>query len=598
MTIDQRSRIRETRSNGEVLFLPHPGGRPEGRLRLPSRSLMLKIHRWTSLAALVWILIISITGTVLVFGPQIEAWSRPELYRASPGDKGPQAAVDAALAHFDQQNADGAVDNISLPVDNRGVYVLEMSVTARPTAEELASGARGQERLPHSWLVFVDPGTGQVNGAKRQASGFMYWCKRGHYVLWQDAGFLGIDGDDLAGLVALAMLTISLIGIYIWWFPRVKHWFRNLRIRGRQGFFLFNLDLHRTLGMAVVLPLTVISFTGAAFSFPDMKLVWERLTPAKHDYVQNEPEEDLTSEEIADAEVLTTDGVLQLLKERFPTLTIESLDPPTESDGVWGAWLTKGFSPHQRDHGGGNMYVNIDRYSHEIVYQGTPEAGNVWDQIWEDWSLPVHGGDFLGNASRWAWVAVGLSPVVLSGTGVVVWWQRRRRRQSLAAALPARGGRAGNGADRVVDLTGHYSYPEHAECVDRLTRLFVTRVGGQARVRVRGPIRLDDVCEPAPDLTVVRPGEYRGTHPGPADVLLVVEVSDSTSEDRGIGLLVYALAGVPEVWIVDPAAETVEVYAGPNASGWATATRHGPGATLTPVALDAGTFGVTELLGG
>jgi uncharacterized iron-regulated membrane protein/Uma2 family endonuclease len=576
---------------------------PDRRIPLPSRSLLLKIHRWLSLGGLIWILIISLTGAVLVFAPQITARSRPELFKATPGDKGPQAMVDTSLARFPDEDA--AVDHISFPIDNRGVYVLHMTVSQRATAEQLATGAK-IERRPRSWLVYLDPGTGEINGARPEASGFIYWCKRGHYILWQDKGLLGFAGDDLAGLVALTMLALTLTGFYIWYFPKVKHWFRNLRVRTKKGFFLFNLDLHRTLGLAVLLPLTVISFTGAAFSYPDMKLLWERTTPAQHDYVQHEPEEAPFSEEPEEpGPVLTTDGARQLLLEKYPSYRLNSLEPPIESDDVWGAYLTRGYSPRQRDNTSGNMYVAIDRFKSEVIYEGTPEQGNVWDQLWEDWSLPLHGGDFLGNASRSVWLLVGLSPVVLSGTGVFVWWQRRKRRQSRPARPAATPSAAGRRTDRdqgrqnggvVIDLTAQSGRPQHADHVDRLTGLFVTRAGEQARVRVRGPVRLDDACQPEPDIALVRPGQYADGHPGAADTLLLVEVSDATG-DREIKLLLYALAGVPEVWIVDPATETVEVFAGPRPSGWATTSGHHPGDTLRPVAVDRAAFTVAELLG-
>jgi uncharacterized iron-regulated membrane protein len=585
---------------------PTPPERRDRRIPLPSRSLMLKIHRWLSLGGLVWILIISLTGSVLVFGPQITARSRPELFEATPGDKGPQAMVDAALARFPDE--DVAIDHVSFPIDNRGVYVLHVTVSQRATPEQLATGAK-IERNPRSWLTYHDPGTAAVNGARPEGSGFIYWCKRGHYLLWQDNGFLWISGDDLAGLVALTMLFITLIGFYIWYFPKTKHWFRNLRVRSRKGFFLFNLDLHRTLGLAVLLPLTVISFTGAAFSFPDMKLLWERLTPAQHDYLQHEPEEAPASEEPGEDDeappVLTTDGAWQLLKERYPDYRLNSLEPPIETTDVWGAYLDKGYSPRQRDNTSGNMYVAIDRFSHEVVYEGTPEAGNVWDQAWEDWSLPLHGGDFLGNASRWVWLFVGLSPVVLSGTGVVVWWQRRKRRQSRPSGPsgPPSGRRRSPGPEParrnggvVIDLTSHDRRPRQADHVDRLTELFVTRVGEQARVRVRGPVRLDDACQPEPDIALVRARQYGDGHPGVSDTLLLVEVSDVTG-DREVQLLLYALAGVPEVWIVDPAADMVEVFAGPRPSGWTTTARHRPGETLRPIGADHAAFTVTELLG-
>jgi uncharacterized iron-regulated membrane protein len=601
-----KTEARPTDLDGDVVDIDGHPAAPKERVRLrdrsiplvPSRSLMLKVHRWLSLGALVWILIISLTGVVLVFAPQIRAKTDPHLFKATPGDKGPQAMVDAALAHF--PNDDTAIDDISFPVDNRGVYVLDVTVTSRATAEQLATGAK-LDLKSRLWIVYLDPGTGQINGARRESEGFIYWCKRGHYILWQDKGFLGIDGDDFAGLVALSMVIISVLGFYIWYFPKVKHWFRNLRIRTRRGFFLFNLDLHRTLGLIVLLPLTVISFTGATFSFPDMKLLWERLTPAKLDYVQNEPAEPPESvepDEGKEIDILTTDEARQFIAERYPNYRLNSLEPPLDSGDVWGAWLTKGYSPRQRDNDSGNMYVAIDRFRHEVVYEGTPEKGNVWDQVWEDWGYPLHSGDFGGNPSRWAWVFVGLSPVILSGTGVVVWWKRRKRRQSRPARVattttaPVR-----HNGGVTIDLTADERAARHADHVDRLAELFVTRAGPQARVRVRGPVRLDAACQPEPDIALVRPGEYSEGHPGASDTLLVVEVSDETG-DREIQLLLYALAGVPEVWIVDVAAGMVEVFAAPRPSGWATIARHHPGDTLRPAGADRAAFGVAELLGG
>jgi uncharacterized iron-regulated membrane protein/Uma2 family endonuclease len=605
---------RPTDLDGDVVDIDGRAASPRrpdwrDRFRLPSRSFMLKIHRWLSLGALVWILIISLTGMVLVFAPQITARSRPELFKATPGEmKNPQEMVDAALAHFPDD--DVAIDDISFPVDNRGVYVLDLRVSPRPTPEQLASGEKLNLKT-RLWIVYIDPATGQINGTRKESEGFIYWCKRGHYILWQDNGFLGIAGDDLAGLVALSMLVITLIGFYIWYFPKTKHWFRNLRIRSRQGFFLFNLDLHRTLGLVVLVPLTVISFTGATFSFPDMKLLWERLTPAQLDYTQNEPLEPPESQEPdegKDFTVLTTDGAWQLIKERYPNYRLNSLEPPVDSGDVWGAWLSRGYSPRQRDNDSGNMYVAIDRFRHEVLYEGTPEKGNVWDQLWEDWGYPLHAGDFLGNTSRWAWMFVGFSPVVLSGTGVVVWWKRRRRRKArptAASSTAATGLRRPKAAakpparannDAVIDLTGHDRIPRHADHVDRLTELFVIRAGAQARVRVRGPVRLDAACQPEPDITLVRPGRYDDGHPEAADTLLVVEVSDATG-DRETELLLYALAGVPEVWVVDVAAGMVEVFAGPRPSGWTTIARHHPGETLRPARADRAVFDVAELLG-
>ena len=76
----------------------------------------------------------------------------------------------------------------------------------------------------------------------------------------------------------------------------------------------------------------------------------------------------------------------------------------------------------------------------------------------------------------------------------------------------------------------------HAACVDCLTRFFVSACGDGAIVRVQNPVRLSTDSEPEPDLAILRPraDDYARAHPGPADVLLVIEVADSSLEyDRG-----------------------------------------------------------------
>jgi Uma2 family endonuclease len=97
----------------------------------------------------------------------------------------------------------------------------------------------------------------------------------------------------------------------------------------------------------------------------------------------------------------------------------------------------------------------------------------------------------------------------------------------------------------------------HFSCVNRLNRLLVMHVGDDAIVSVQNPVRLNEYNEPQPDLTVIRPRDYLESLPKPEDVLLLIEVSDTTlAYDRGVKLPLYARAGIREVWIVDLLGET------------------------------------------
>ena len=94
----------------------------------------------------------------------------------------------------------------------------------------------------------------------------------------------------------------------------------------------------------------------------------------------------------------------------------------------------------------------------------------------------------------------------------------------------------------------------HQATVDRLTRLFSGRMADAVLVRVQGPVRLAEDSEPQPDVTLLRLRDdfYATAHPGPEDVILLVEVSDSSIEyDREVKLPHYARQVIPEVWIVD-----------------------------------------------
>jgi len=107
----------------------------------------------------------------------------------------------------------------------------------------------------------------------------------------------------------------------------------------------------------------------------------------------------------------------------------------------------------------------------------------------------------------------------------------------------------------------------HAACVDRLTALFTRRLGRRAIVRVQSPVVLGRRSEPQPDLAILKPrGDYYADkHPGASDVLLIVEVIESSGEfDRASKVPLYARAGILEVWLVDLPGEAIETYRQPT----------------------------------
>jgi Uma2 family endonuclease len=113
----------------------------------------------------------------------------------------------------------------------------------------------------------------------------------------------------------------------------------------------------------------------------------------------------------------------------------------------------------------------------------------------------------------------------------------------------------------------------HAGAVNVLTRLFVQLAGDRAVVSVQNPLVLGDRSVPQPDLVLLRSraDNYSRTHPAATDVLLVVEVADTTlAFDTRTKVPIYARQGVPEVWVIDLRDRAVRVYRDPSASGYKT----------------------------
>ena len=137
--------------------------------------------------------------------------------------------------------------------------------------------------------------------------------------------------------------------------------------------------------------------------------------------------------------------------------------------------------------------------------------------------------------------------------------------------------------------------PAHADVVTRLSTALTLAVGDRAQVRTQLPVRLGETSEPEPDICVVTPRDvYYHRHPEPDDVLLVVEVSEtSATYDRVKKGRLYSRSWVPEYWLIDIAAGTLEVYRSPGPEGYTEKAEHRKGARVSPqglpdVAIDPG----------
>ena len=157
--------------------------------------------------------------------------------------------------------------------------------------------------------------------------------------------------------------------------------------------------------------------------------------------------------------------------------------------------------------------------------------------------------------------------------------------------------------DRVELLDGeivqmHSIGSRHFASVIQIGNLLIPQLSGSALVSIRGPVRLSRFSEPEPDVALLRVRDdcYASGLPEPADTYLIVEVADSSLlKDRTAKLPLYAVAQIPELWIVDLTANAVDVHRDPEGHGYATVTRFAEG-VVTPLAFPDLRLDVREIL--
>ena len=128
---------------------------------------------------------------------------------------------------------------------------------------------------------------------------------------------------------------------------------------------------------------------------------------------------------------------------------------------------------------------------------------------------------------------------------------------------------------------------KHAFCVIALTDDFASRSSGRYVVSVQNAVRLSRHSELYPDLLLLRPPRtrYAERNPGPDNVFLVIEVSDTTiATDRRVKLPKYAAAGIPEAWLVNIPRRTVEVHREPREGRYQQVTVARKGEEVSPLA--------------
>lgn len=397
------------------------------------RKVLVLLHRWFGLGIALFLLQAGITGALIAWDHEIDAFLNPELYvSAAPSDA--ELLSPLRLAELVEAR-DPRLEVTYLPLAVEPGHTVLMGVAAK------RDPATGKPYVLGFDQVAVNPATGDIQDRRewgeislspKQLMPFLY---RLHYSLHiPDAGVMPL-GLWLMGIVAVIWLFDSFIALWIS-FPSWKAWKKSFQFRFDKGGYRLTFDLHRSGGVWTWLLIMPLALTAVSMNLnrevvrPVVSLF---STLAESPFAARTPSEE---------PIVATTSRQQISKQAATDALALELGRPqgglfySQAFGVYGV----GFFEAGNDHGDGglgNPWLYYDGQTGAPAGTELPGRGSAGDLFMQA-QFPLHSGRILGVPGRILITLLGLAVSMFSATGVMIWAKKRRQR-ALAEVRDARG---------------------------------------------------------------------------------------------------------------------------------------------------------------
>lgn len=379
------------------------------------RRLNFQVHLWAGLALTLYLIMIGLTGSILVFREELEQfaginpWSN---IRVTGAYASPIAVIGNVRSAFPAAR----MISLSAPTQSNPVYVAVL---------------QGRGRNFGSGSIAIHPLTGHVLGRmpRRLPSG---WAWLGVVRNLHETLLLpNATGRRVNGALAGSLLVVNLTGMVIWW-PGLKTWTRALTVDFARSWRRVNFDLHRALGFWTMAIVCFWAVSGIYFGWSrETTQLVERISPlvsARPPAVRVEPREANVAADLNTmlSEAAALDPGTTLRQIAFPSGRRAPWEISMQRPGTRGAQFadTLYFDPYD------GRCLAIWKY-------GVNQSLGDW-LIWLQ--IPLHFGMFWGLGVKILWSVFSLSIPVLSVSGALMYWNRvlRRKWKHLRTAIPAR----------------------------------------------------------------------------------------------------------------------------------------------------------------
>jgi uncharacterized iron-regulated membrane protein len=371
------------------------------------RRTFLWLHRWLGLGFGVILVLVSLTGSFIVFYREIDAALNHALYTPA----GPEHSVTAAEVMRTAAAVDPTPIRSIIAPDK--VWPVWVVMHIHPTEKG---------HYPVYWTTMIDPSNGKVLGRRDYTHAFAFTVYRLHFMLLLHDWW----GKELVGAIGFVLLVSALSGLYLWW-PRWGRFWRSVSLRRRVSPLRFMIDLHNTASFWTLPVLIVLAVTGIGIIFPEVVRpvvgLFSQATPYPSPTIKAPPPKETP--------LLSADAIVAAVRAAKPGYDITLLNPPSEARNTWRVLLRPpSADPAMRTRGA----IWLDPWTGALVHDRTSSAMSMGDRYLME-QLWLHNGSTFGFVGRLLIFAAGFVPLILFVTGFVIWRNKRRA----GAAQRARG---------------------------------------------------------------------------------------------------------------------------------------------------------------
>lgn len=372
-----------------------------------ARRALRKLHRTLGLSIGVWAALTALTGTLLVFGPEIDEWLNPNLLRVEP--RASRQPVDSSWAQTRARFPGQSLHSLRMPQSADEPLILRVGPLRRN--------------------VFVDPYTGAVLGSRGEHEGAVGTLHALHVEL-----LVGEPGKIVVGILGVVFVLMTIAGMALAWRSTPR---RARAVLGRPaGGATRWASVHRSVGVVAGPLLVVVAATGSMLVFH------QPTTAALVATLGGPPAPALPTVPVAPARRALPlqsliDSADAALPGAHPTYVLLPAAPAAP------LVVRQRFSTNS--HPNGRSWVAVDFHTGAVlqVHDWRTAGRGVRTS---DFKYPLHTGMAFGPPGRAVTAVLGLLPMLLLVSAGVGWWRRSRGRALRLRAAAAQAALAGDGA--------------------------------------------------------------------------------------------------------------------------------------------------------